>query len=179
MTDDEARELMAGADPVPAIQVQPMLRLFDGIKHLKARRFLSMYAQGLSLRETSRQTGIQLTYHYLWKRVVPGYAEAFDKATELRADVCEDEIFQRGIMGYYEELTYKGKKTHERVRKYSDVLAIVAAKALRPHRYRENTTNKVIVNMPVSFQLVMPQLERPAPQLIDVSDSDKKDLPDK
>lgn len=132
----------------------------------KQRRFLAAFTETYSLKAAATASGVDRRYHYFWIEY-DYYKQAFERAQQIAGDNCEAEIYRRGILGYSEELAYKGEKTGSTVKRYSDVLAIVAAKALRPHRYRENTTNKVIVNMPVSFQLVMPQLERPQPLLVD------------
>lgn len=161
-------------------------RVFHGIRHKKARTFLATYCLGYSLRATARRTGIDTRYHYLWKQVIPGYIEAFETATQLRADHAEDVIYERGIMGYDEPLSYKGKLTGDKVRKYSDVLAIVAAKALRPHKYRENAPQTAIINAPmkVTFNISLPAPDQgtnpvssePGPTLEIKADSDKSVL---
>ncbi len=173
MTEEQAKELMAGASvndqtrealglqpEDPAVYVKPdvFVRLFSEIRYVKARRWLSVYSQGYSLNQTERITGIDMRMHYYWKQKIPGYVEAFQRATEIRADHAEDELYRRGIMGYEEPLSYKGKLTGDKVRKYSDVLAIVALKALRPHKYRENTPATAVIAAPmkVTFNINLP-----------------------
>ena len=80
-------------------------------------------------------------------------------------------------MGYYEELSYKGEATGSSVKRYSDVLAIVAAKALRPHKYRENTPATAVINAPmrVSFTIIVGtnSVSSDPPPTLEIKPSDK------
>src|SRR5262245_56388567 len=145
----------------------------------KAVLFLLTYAQGYSIRKTAEITGIDWQYHYQWKRGAENYRLALEIVEEVRADVGSDAIFTRGIMGTDRELTFQGKKTGETIKEYSDVLAIIAMKARRPHQYRENVNANVTINVPIGVQIMMPapadpQLDNTAQPLLVDSDTKKE-----
>lgn len=75
---------------------------------------------------------------YKWRDNDPEFAEAWDHAKQVGADVLEDEAIRRAHEGVDEPVFYKGKKLRTTVRKYSDTLLIFLLKGARPDKYRDN-----------------------------------------
>jgi hypothetical protein len=100
------------------------------------KRYLLAYAESGSIRESSRRTKIVSAYHYRWLKDSPDYSVAYQQVREMYADVAEGAIRQRGIDGVLKPLSYKGKLTGDKVREYSDQLALAVIKALKPE-YRD------------------------------------------
>lgn len=109
-------------------------RLFDKIHHAKKRAFLAAYATCGHLSQAAQLAGCSRHSHYHWL-ADPAYAEAWDAAQRMAADVLEDEATRRALG--WEETRYSADGTAYTVHKYSDVLLIVRLKALYPDKYRE------------------------------------------
>lgn len=116
------------------------LDLFPTIPHAKKRAFLVAYAQCGTLAKAAEIAGCDRKSHWHWKRQDPAYAEAFQFAREMVADLHEDEASRRA-MGW-DETRYAEDGTPYTIRKYSDTLLIVRLKALKPNEYRDNATIK-------------------------------------
>ncbi len=70
------------------------------------------------------------------------FAEAWDEALEVAADLLELEGHRRAVDGWLEPKFYRGKRCGT-VRKYSDTLLIFLLKGIRPDKYRENVNLNV------------------------------------
>ena len=102
------------------------------------KRFLLAYAETGSIKETQHRTKINNCYHYRWLKESTDYSVAYAQVREMYADVAEGAIRERGIHGFLKPLSYKGKLTGDKVREYSDQLALAVIKALKPE-YRDGT----------------------------------------
>jgi hypothetical protein len=129
---------------------------FPEISHVKKRAFLAAIATTGRITVACKEAGIDWKSHYYWLKHDQSYVEAFHRAMDIAADGFEEEVFRRAFKGYQEELSYKGRKTGQTVKKFSDVLAIFALKGLRPHKYRENLQANLTVNVPVAVQIIVP-----------------------
>lgn len=112
---------------------------FPHIKHAKKRAFLSSYSACGNVSDAARASGISRFTHYDWLKSDADYAAAFAEARETAADYIQAEIYRRGVEGIEEPIFYKGEQVGS-VRRYSDKLLIVLAKALRPEQFRDNLT---------------------------------------
>lgn len=75
---------------------------------------------------------------YKWRDNDPEFAQAWEHAKQIGADVLEDEAIRRAREGVPEPVFYKGKKLRSTVTKYSDTLLIFLLKGARPDKYRDN-----------------------------------------
>lgn len=73
--------------------------------------------------------------HHYWLKTDEDYAEAFEEAKTMAAEVLEDEASRRA-MGF-DEQRYTKDGTPYTIRKYSDTLLIVRLKAVKPEVYKE------------------------------------------
>lgn len=114
----------------------PPLDLVEFDLDVWQRRWLKAYAEEGSVRGASRKAKIVSAYHYRWLKENPDYSAAYQQAREMYSDIAEGEIRQRGIAGWEKPLHYKGKLTGDKIREYSDTLALAVIKALKPE-YRD------------------------------------------
>lgn len=101
-------------------------------------RFLQAYAETGGIRAAVRKAKISHVYHYRWMKECADYSLAYNIAREQYGDLAEGAIRERGIHGFLKPLSYKGKLTGDKVREYSDQLALAVIKALKPE-YRDGT----------------------------------------
>lgn len=99
-------------------------------------RWLKAYALTGGVRAASRKAAVDSSYHYDWLRTSSDYSLGYQLAREAYADTAEGEIRRRGIEGTLKPLSYKGKLTGDKIREYSDPLALAVVKALKPE-YRD------------------------------------------
>ena len=76
-------------------------------------------------------------------------------------------VFERGIAGYKRELTYKGRRTGDKITEHSDLLAMFWLKGQRPEKYREDSKIQINLNTPPSVNIISP--------VIDVTPQDSQD----
>ena len=114
-----------------------MLGLFAGVEEYRQRRWLAAYLLTGELRETARICGLAWSNHYHWLHKHPEYAKAFERAKEIVADSCEDEVHRRAFRGFAKPVIYKGRIT-DTFLEYSDTLALGWLKANRPQKYRDS-----------------------------------------
>jgi len=117
--------------------------------------FLLAYADCGIIRLASKQAGIPRQTVYAWKDAdVDGFAERFRMADRDVDDMIEGEMFRRGYRGV-EEPVYQGGKRVGTVRKYSDRLLEMLAKARMPHRFRERHEVSGVDGGPLEFTIRM------------------------
>ena len=122
---------------------QPKL---NGSKPLtpKQRRFLAAYRECGSIRRAAELAKVSRnTHHTVWIRD-PGYAKAFDDATEEAVDRLEEEARRRAVEGVAKVKYHNGRPiinpdTGKPVVKheYSDPLLMFLLKGARPAKYRD------------------------------------------
>ncbi len=71
----------------------------------------------------------------------PEFKKAFDDSQKVAASLLEDEMVRRAHEGVVEPVYQGGKKVGQ-IRKYSDTLLIVLAKAHDPDRFKDRTFNE-------------------------------------
>jgi hypothetical protein len=98
----------------------------------------ALSASGGSVSRACAAIDIARETAYRWRSNCPEFAEAWEQAKQLGADVLEDEAIRRAHDGVDEPVFYKGKKLRTTVRKYSDQLLIFLLKGARPDKYRDN-----------------------------------------
>jgi hypothetical protein len=122
--------------------------------------FLEAFVQtGANITQASSLAGIDRQSHYDWMATDPTYPERFEEANEAARDAVEAEIKRRGQDGYDEPIVYKGAISKDEngkpvcVRKFSDVLLIVRAKAMMPEKYRDRSDVKGELNGTLKVEL--------------------------
>lgn len=106
------------------------------ITQAKKRAALAICAQYDTITAAAQAAEVPSSTLKLWIRTDPVFASAWAEAREAAADRLEQEIIRRAADGYLEPVYYQGKQVGT-VRKFSDLLAIFALKAMRPEKYRE------------------------------------------
>ncbi len=79
---------------------------------------------------------------YEWRGEEESFAEDWQKALEIGADLLEDEAVRRAKDGV-EEPVYQGGKLVGHVQKYSDTLLIFLLKGAKPEKYRERSQHEL------------------------------------
>lgn len=129
----------------------PSYALFPGITKRKQRLFLSYFAKCHNRDEAAKLVPMDIRQHYYWMKVDKDYPAHFENAELIAADIAEDAVFGRGIMGYQKDLSYKGVKT-DTYTDYSDALAMFWLRGARPEKYRDSLVG-LTSNAPVAIQI--------------------------
>jgi hypothetical protein len=126
--------------------------LFDGIGHRKKRAFLIAFTMQGTVLKAAETARVKRTAHYHWLKTDPEYAEAFEEAERLSADLLADEAFRRAVEGVKKPIYHKGEVVgYETV--YSDVLLMFLAKARNRQKYDDRAAAGVPpeINIKVSI----------------------------
>ena len=100
---------------------------------------LDALAQGHSITKACELAGVERRGVYGWRVKEPEFAQAFDEALERGNDALRDEIRRRGVDGWDEPVFYQGEQCGA-IRKYSDRMLELQAKARMPYEYRERVS---------------------------------------
>jgi hypothetical protein len=133
--------------PLEEFAEEAFLGLFKEIKKYNQRAFLIAFVMAKSVWGAARLCHVNPSLHTYWKKVDPEYAKAFEEATEMLCDMAEGEVYRRGIEGWEETLSFQGKLTGDKVKRYSDNLAMFFLKRYRPEfrdNYQVQVSGKVI-----------------------------------
>mgnify|MGYP001579724170 CR=1 FL=1 len=109
---------------------------FLALQRAKKTAFLEAYALRGTITGAAREAGIDRVTHLNWLRDDQEYVERFADAEYRAADLVEEVIRRRALVGVKEPIYYNGGQVGEIVR-YSDTLAMFLMKKLRP-AFREN-----------------------------------------
>ncbi|MEW6572568.1 MAG: hypothetical protein AB1374_02905 [Bacillota bacterium] len=148
MGEDKHREVPALTD-----EMVGRIDLFHGIRHQKKRAFLVAFVVTGTILNAAQTANIDRTSHYFWLKTDPEYAEAFEEAEKLSADLLADEAYRRAVKGVRRPIYQGGKLVgHELV--YSDTLLMFLAKA----RNRQKYDDKAASNQPaqVNIKVTLP-----------------------
>lgn len=97
--------------------------------------FLASYSQGHSITKSCQAAGIHRDTLYTWKEHDEPFMLRFNQAKEEGDDCIRDEVRRRGVEGW-EEPVYQLARLAGTVRKYSDRMLEMMAKARMPE-YRD------------------------------------------
>lgn len=115
----------------------------------RLEKFLAGLAKGLSPSGAAMSIGLNRSTMYKLRQSIPGFAERWDEAVEQGSDFLEDELLRRaGPEGVSRKVFYRGEQI-DTIKDHSDTLLIVALKARRPEKYRENVRfdiDKLLIN---------------------------------
>lgn len=92
---------------------------FDKITHHKQRLFLIALSENPNCVLASKLAGLSRTHVYHWRRTDPVFAEAYEVAAKLGAEVLEGECFDRAMRSNFP----------------SDTLAMFLLKGIMPAKY--------------------------------------------
>jgi hypothetical protein len=109
-------------------------KLFRPLENGKQRAFLMAYVRTLGIRSAMRLSGVERQDHYFWLKTDERYAELFDQAQEMLADMFEEEVLRRAWQGHDVPITYRGDIKNW-YKSYSDQLVMFMLRALRPEKY--------------------------------------------
>lgn len=150
------------------------------------KRFLAALADTGYIRQAAKVAGISPALHYWWLKRDPKYAEAMETVKEIQDSVIKGEIWDRAMVGAERPVMYKGQITCYYKEK-SDELLKFEAKARMPE-YRDGQQINIAASGPptITFvsgrerpELICTQPAKQAPQLVDSTQVDKKQLPSK
>jgi hypothetical protein len=126
--------------------VPPTASAFAKIHHPKKRAFLRAFAltAGNATR-AARVAGVDVSTPRHWRKTDPAFAELFEVAKEVAADVMEAEAARRATEGVLTPAGWYKGKPGGYVREMSDTLLIFLLKGARAEKYRERVevTGKV------------------------------------
>ena len=113
--------------------------------------FLESYARDANVTQACKTAHVPRNTVYKWiTNDTNGFTARYHEARQEAQDALEAEIHRRAVTGYQEPIVYQGKKTGE-ITRYSDLLLIFLAKAVMPHKYRDNApagpTQQVIIQV--------------------------------
>jgi hypothetical protein len=103
----------------------------------RQRALLEAYVETGQVVSACKAARVCRSDHYKWMKTDRAYAEAFELADEMSADLLEDEVLKRAKDGVVEAVFYQGKPVGAR-RIYSDGLAMFLLQGKRPQKYRQN-----------------------------------------
>lgn len=97
---------------------------------------------------------------YEARKVDPGFAEDWDAAIAIGADVCEIEVWRRGITGVVKPVFQGGQQVGE-IREYSDRMLELLIKRHKPHLYRERHSLEHTgrAGLPIEVTVISPREE--------------------
>ena len=107
----------------------------------RKKAFLAALADGHSVREASRRSGLDWGVAYRHRKRDAEFDRAWVEAYESGTQVLEEEAFRRAVHGV-ERPVFSGGKQVGTVTHYSDRLLILMLKARRPSVYREQKPAK-------------------------------------
>lgn len=108
----------------------------------KRGEFLDYLRDGWSITASAGRIGVSRQAVYALKLADEAFAKEWEDAYEAGTDLYEDEAKRRAIQGTEKPVFYQGEIVGH-VREYSDTLLIVALKARRPEKYRENIKQEI------------------------------------
>ena len=117
------------------------------------RAFLIAYSLVGTVKGASKRSKIHHFYHYEWKRNDEQYQAAFARIEDILVDHCVDKVKKRGVDGWNEPLTYKGRRTGSSIRRYSDQLALAYIRSKRPEWRDSFSIQQAIAPTAVSITL--------------------------
>lgn len=100
------------------------------------KTFISILASSGNVGTAAKAAGITPRTAYRAKEKDKDFAEEWQEALDLAADVLEAEAWRRAHEGVEEPVMYKGQVVRF-VRKYSDLLLMFMLKGMRPEKFRE------------------------------------------
>lgn len=101
------------------------------------QKFLAKLSAGFSVTGAAEFAGLNRATFYKLRAQSPEFAERWDEAVEQGSDALEDELLRRAVRGTLRPVFYRGKKCGS-IREFSDQLLIVALRARRPQKYRQD-----------------------------------------
>lgn len=108
----------------------------------KRAEFLDYLRDGWSITASAGKISVSRQAVYALKLADDEFAKEWQDAYESGTDVYEDEAKRRAIEGTEKPVFYQGEIVGH-IREYSDTLLIVALKARRPEKYRDNIKQEI------------------------------------
>lgn len=102
----------------------------------KAKVALAAYALMGITKTALNAARIRAPQISLWKKKLPGFRMAWDRAKEMAADTLEQEAWDRAVTGQRQVVYYRGEKVGTR-RVKSDNLLMFLLKGVRPEKFSE------------------------------------------
>jgi hypothetical protein len=114
--------------------------LFREVTEQKKREFLIAFINCAGqVGRAAEEAGITPKTSWNWRQKDPAFADAFEKAKGMAAEVLEQEAVRRAFEGVEEPVGWFRGEPGGHVRKYADTLLIFLLKGMMPEKYRERT----------------------------------------
>ena len=107
---------------------------FQEVKHPEKRALLRAYGKYGTILAAIQEAGCTYGSHYHWMHNDEEYPALFERAKAIFCDRLDEEVFRRAVRGIEQPVFYCGKEVGK-IRKYSDILLIFAAKGAMPQKY--------------------------------------------
>lgn len=104
----------------------------------KLAAFCGALAESCNVGKACKAIGIARQTAYEWRREIPAFDEAWNKAMKVGLTALEDEAHRRAFEGFDKPIVHQGV-VMDTCKEYSDTLAIFLLKAHDPDKYRENS----------------------------------------
>jgi hypothetical protein len=107
--------------------------MHEGQAEDRGRReaFIANLQEGRSVRGAAMAAGINRTLVYKWRGEMPDFAAAWDEAVQAAADLVEEEVWRRAVLGVRKPVFRRGEQVGT-VMAYSDRLLMFLLQRLRP-----------------------------------------------
>lgn len=128
---------------------EPVPHPLPEVRAANQEAFLAAFASLGSIRAACRVTGVGRTSVYTWRDEDPEFSKRFGRARDEYADLVDDEMHERGIVGWDEPWVGRTGQFEDGVvtfvRKKSDPVLLKLAAGVRPEKYatkRHEVTGK-------------------------------------
>ncbi|MFK7601876.1 hypothetical protein ACI3L1_06655 [Deinococcus sp. SM5_A1] len=108
---------------------------------IKREAFILAFAKTGNISAACKKAKISRDTVYRHKRDDAAFAEAWGEAESIYVEILEAEADRRAKTGTLKPVFYQGQEVGK-VREYSDTLLMFRLKALRPDKYRDNSSVK-------------------------------------
>lgn len=119
----------------------------------KRAEFLDYLRDGWSITAAAAKIRVSRQAVYALRKSDDEFAKEWDDAYESGTDLYEDEAKRRAIQGTEKPVFYQGEVVGH-IKEYSDTLLIVALKARRPEKYRENIKQEISAEVEHTHKVV-------------------------
>ena len=112
--------------------------------------FFDALQKGIAVHAACLASGYQHSAVYRWRKQHQAFADLWNDAQIVAADLLEEEADRRARDGY-DETTTRSDGVQTVKNKRSDMLLLARLKALRPERYREGGGPQDLRNVKIEF----------------------------
>lgn len=105
-------------------------------------RFIEVLRSTCNVSLACKEIGFSRTRVYELRKLDTRFAEEWDEAEQIAADILEEEAWRRGVHGIEKPIMHDGKLVGV-VKEYSDHLLIALLKAHRPEKFSDKPRTSI------------------------------------